>query len=90
MLLRNNVSRYHVAEAAINCAAKHNPKVELDMTTLLSDIRHQVKKVQDYIMMTGKDPEGTSDIPRFEGTAFEHRAQGSDAKDLKEDGFFVN
>jgi xylulose-5-phosphate/fructose-6-phosphate phosphoketolase len=49
-----------------------------------------VKKVQDYIMMTGKDPEGTSDIPRFEGAAFEHWAQGSDAKDFKEEGFFVN
>lgn len=54
MMLRNCVSRYHVMEAAIRGGAKHNPEVALDMTTLLAETRHQVTKVQEYIMATGK------------------------------------
>jgi len=90
MMLRNNVSRYHIVEAALKAGAKHNPKVALDLTTLLGEVRHQVTKVQDYIMATGKDPEGTFDIPKFEGTAFEGGAKGSGKDASKEDGFFVN
>ena len=90
MMLRNNVSRYHVIEAAIKGAARHNPKVALDMTSLLGDVRHQVSKVREYIMSTGRDPEGTFDIPRFEGTVFEGGAEKNTAKGSQEDGFFVN
>jgi xylulose-5-phosphate/fructose-6-phosphate phosphoketolase len=90
MMLRNNVSRYHVVAAAIKGAAKHNKKVELDMTTLLSEVKHQVKKVHDYIMETGKDPEGTFDTPKFEGTVFEGGAKKEGKDGGKEDGFFVN
>lgn len=49
MMLRNNVSRYHVIETAISGAAKHNPQVALDMTSLLGDVKHQVSKVLEYI-----------------------------------------
>lgn len=91
MMLRNGVSRYHVAEAAIIGGAVHNPKVALDMATLLGEIRHQVTKVHSYILSHGGDPEGTFDTPRFEGTAFE---QGATKKGIQgrtsEDGFFVN
>lgn len=90
MRLRNCVSRYHVAEAAIRGGAKHNPKVALDMATLLGDIRHQVTKVQNYIMSSGRDPEGTFDTPRFENTAFEHGSAKKGLRNSKEDGFFVN
>jgi xylulose-5-phosphate/fructose-6-phosphate phosphoketolase len=90
MMLRNNVSRYHVIEAAIRGAAKHNRQVALDTTRLLGEVRHQVSKVQDYIMATGRDPEGTFDIPAFEGTVFDGGAQKKMAKGSQEDGFFVN
>jgi xylulose-5-phosphate/fructose-6-phosphate phosphoketolase len=90
MMLRNSVSRYHVMEAAIKAGARSNPKVALDMTGLLGEVRHQVSKVQDYIMATGKDPEGTFDIPRFQGTVFERGAKDKGEGGSKEDGFFVN
>jgi xylulose-5-phosphate/fructose-6-phosphate phosphoketolase len=54
MLLRNCVSRYHVMEAAIRGGARHNPKVALDMTSTLAQTRHQIAKVGEYIMATGK------------------------------------
>lgn len=90
MMLRNGVSRFHIMEAAIKGGAKRNEKVALDMMGLLGEIRHQVSKVQEYIMATGKDPKGTFDEPKFEGTVFEHGAKGSGEGDSKEDGFFVN
>ncbi|KAL3428005.1 xylulose-5-phosphate phosphoketolase (XFP domain-containing protein) [Phlyctema vagabunda] len=90
MMLRNNVSRYHIMEAAIKGGAKHNPQVALDMTTLLADVKHQITKVHDYIMSTGKDPDGTFDVPRFEGTVFEGGSKDQGKAGSKEDGFFVN
>lgn len=54
MMLRNRVSRYHVAEAAIKGAAKRNKKVELDMHETLSNLRHDLVKTQQYIMKTGR------------------------------------
>jgi xylulose-5-phosphate/fructose-6-phosphate phosphoketolase len=46
MMLRDCVSRYHIMEAAIRRGAKHNPKVALNMTSLLAETRHQITKVQ--------------------------------------------
>ncbi|KAI9875798.1 MAG: hypothetical protein M1830_007989 [Pleopsidium flavum] len=66
MMIRNRVSRYHVAEAAIQGAVKRNEKVRVDMHELLSGLRHEVKKTQEYIMRTSKDPDGTYDTPSFE------------------------
>lgn len=54
MLLRNCVSRYHVMEAAIRGAAKGNEEVALDMTAMLAQTRHQMKKISEYIMDKGK------------------------------------
>jgi xylulose-5-phosphate/fructose-6-phosphate phosphoketolase len=61
------------------------------MTALLGEVRYQITKVQEYIMATGRDPDGTFDIPRFEGTVLEGGAvgKGEEGKS-KEDGFFVN
>ena len=70
MMLRNNVSRYHVIEVAVKGAAKHNPNVALDMTSVLGDVRHQVSKMQEYFMANGTAPEGTFDLPNFEGCVF--------------------
>ncbi|TVY48263.1 putative phosphoketolase [Lachnellula occidentalis] len=89
MMLRNDVSRFNVMEAAIRGAAKHNEKINLEMTALLGEIRHQVSKVRKYIMATGKDLDGTFDIPRFEGTVFGKENKG-EGEESKEDGFFVN
>jgi xylulose-5-phosphate/fructose-6-phosphate phosphoketolase len=45
MMLRNKVSRYNALEALIKGAAKHNPQVALDLTSLLGDVSYQVSKV---------------------------------------------
>lgn len=76
MMLRNRVSRYHVAEAAIRGAAVRNEKVRLDMHEMLSSLRHDLVKLQQYIMTTGKDPEGTYDTPAFDGKESVHRDVG--------------
>jgi xylulose-5-phosphate/fructose-6-phosphate phosphoketolase len=90
MMLRNGVSRYHIMEAAIKGGARGNEKVSLDMVALLAEVKHQVVKVQEYILKTGKDPQGTFDIPQFPGTVFEEGKKGSSGSGSKEDGFFVN
>lgn len=76
MMLRNGVSRYHVAEAAIKGAATVNERVRLDMHETLSGIRHDLAKVREYIMKTGKDPVGAYDTPSFEGKAAVRRDVG--------------
>ena len=68
MMLRNGVSRYHVAEAAVRGAAKKNEKVRIDMHETLSGIRHDLAKVHEYIMENGKDPGDTYDTPSFGDT----------------------
>ena len=86
MMLRNNVSRYDIMQVAITQGAKNNKEVELEMTTLLGEVRHRASKVKEYVMATGKDPEGTFDVPKFEGTVFGKE----EASKEKDDGFFVN
>ena len=76
MMLRNGVSRYHVAEAAIRGAAKRNEKIRLSMHETLSSIRHDLEKVREYIMKNGKDPSDAYDTPSFDGTGSKHRDVG--------------
>ncbi len=76
MMLRNRVSRYHVAEAAIKGAAVRNEKVRMDMHKMLSALQHDLSKVQDHIMETGKDPEAAYDTPSFDGKGNVHRDVG--------------
>ena len=54
MMIRNRVSRYHVAEAAIKGAAKRNEKIRLDMHEMLSNLQHDLVKTQQYIMSTSR------------------------------------
>ena len=68
MLLRNGVSRYHVAEAAIKGGAISNEQVRLDMHESLSTLRHDLAKVQQQVMETGKDPDDAYDTPSFDST----------------------
>ena len=76
MMLRNRVSRYHVAEAAIKGASLRNEKVKLDMHETLSKVRHDLVKVQEHIMNTGKDPDDAYDTPNFDGSGSVHREAG--------------
>lgn len=68
MMLRNRVSRYHVAEAAIKGGAIRNEKIRLDMHETLSSIRHDLVKVQEYILANGQDPSDAYDTPSFDGS----------------------
>ena len=54
MMLQNRTSRYHVVEAAIKGGAKTNERVRLDMNMSLSEIRHRVAKIREYIFTEGK------------------------------------
>ncbi|KAL2047306.1 hypothetical protein N7G274_001327 [Stereocaulon virgatum] len=76
MMLRNRVSRYHVAEAAIKGAAIRNEKIRLDMHEMLSNLRHALVKLQEQIIATGKDPEHAYDTPSFDGKGSVHRDVG--------------
>lgn len=50
MMLLNKTSRYHVAQQALKGAAKHNPKVNLRLHELLSEIQGDIKNTHDFIM----------------------------------------
>ena len=54
MMIRNCVSRYHVAEAAVRGGAIQNAKVRLDQHEILSNLRHELQKIRSYIMKQGK------------------------------------
>lgn len=54
MMLRNGVSRYHVAIAAIRGGAVRNETIRLNMHEIISNLDHQIKKTRDYIMETSK------------------------------------
>ncbi|KAI9644829.1 hypothetical protein NHQ30_006856 [Ciborinia camelliae] len=90
MMLRNEVSRYHVMEAAIKGGAKTNKMVELEMTGLLREIERSKNRVREYILEKGNDPEGTFDMPRFDGTVFGGAVRAEREKISREDQFFVN
>lgn len=89
MMLRNQTSRYHVMMQAVKGAAKVNPKIALNLVEILGELKHQIVKVQQFILKTGTDPAGTFDIPRFEGTSF-GKKETSDVGTSKEDKFYVN
>ena len=54
MLLRNHVSRYHVAEAAVRGAAKSNERVRMELQGLLSGVGHDMTKLQEEIYLEKK------------------------------------
>lgn len=92
MMLRNETSRYHVMMQAIKGAARVNPKVSLNLVEYLGNVKHQIAKVSEFILKSGTDPEGTFDVPHFEGTSFgieKASTTGGDPKS-KEDKFYVN
>ena len=54
MMLRNRVSRYHVAEAALKGGSRVNQKVRLDLHELLGQVKHEMSKTQQFVMETGR------------------------------------
>ncbi|KAF3927963.1 hypothetical protein ABW20_dc0109159 [Dactylellina cionopaga] len=66
MMLRNNVSRYHVAAHAVRGASSHNPKVDVRKQELVDNFMQEAKKVKDYIYEHGEDPESCYDVPTFQ------------------------
>lgn len=54
MMLCNNVSRYHVAAAAVRAAALHNAKVAIKAHETASYIMHLAAKDKEYIYREGR------------------------------------
>ncbi|KAF2144057.1 uncharacterized protein K452DRAFT_356998 [Aplosporella prunicola CBS 121167] len=69
MMLVNGVSRYDVALRALEGASLHNEAVRVDLVDKAADVKHRISKTKAYILEQGKDPEGTYDVPAFEGFA---------------------
>ena len=76
MMLRNRVSRWHVAEAAVKGGSRRNERVKLDMHEILSGLRHQIEKTKQYVWEHGKDPDDAYDTPSFDGSGAVHRDVG--------------
>jgi xylulose-5-phosphate/fructose-6-phosphate phosphoketolase len=57
MLVRNNVSRYHLAIRAVTHASKHNPKVARKAEELITLFRTKLAEHKEYIVRRGKDPD---------------------------------
>lgn len=65
MMLRNNVSRYHVAAHTVRSASLYNPKVTIRQQELVSGLMHEAGKVKQYIYEHGEDPSDCYDAPKF-------------------------
>ncbi|KAL4991356.1 XFP N-terminal domain-containing protein [Aspergillus falconensis] len=66
MMLVNEVSRYHVAKAAVTGGARFNEKVKLRHQELCSEFDHNIAETRKYIIENHQDPEGTYDMPSFD------------------------
>jgi xylulose-5-phosphate/fructose-6-phosphate phosphoketolase len=65
MLLRNHVSRYHVAIQAVKFGASVNKEVEKKREEIIKELERRIKEHQDYLQESGEDLEGTYDTPVF-------------------------
>ncbi|KAF9649474.1 D-xylulose 5-phosphate/D-fructose 6-phosphate phosphoketolase [Thelephora ganbajun] len=65
MMLRNHVSRYHVAGEAVRGAALFNERIALRSMELGGELQGRIKRDQKYIFEYGADPAGTYDVPTF-------------------------
>lgn len=57
LLVRNEVSRYHIAIRAVNCVSKENKKVAEKANSFISRCRKNLENHKKYIVENGKDPE---------------------------------
>ena len=58
MMLRNRVSRWHIVDAALKGAAVGSERIGVNMHELRANNLHDLRKTQELIIQTGKDPEG--------------------------------
>lgn len=65
MMLVNQVSRFHVAKAAVIGGAKRNEKVRLRLQELVTTLNHEIRAARKYILENQKDPDGMYDMPKF-------------------------
>ncbi|KAF8514034.1 D-xylulose 5-phosphate/D-fructose 6-phosphate phosphoketolase [Gautieria morchelliformis] len=65
MMLRNHVSRFHVAAAAIRGGALHNPDVSVDAHLHVSALMHEVEDHKQYAMKNATDRPGVYETPKF-------------------------
>eukprot|EP01114_Cavostelium_apophysatum_P017587 TRINITY_DN5268_c0_g1_i2.p1 TRINITY_DN5268_c0_g1~~TRINITY_DN5268_c0_g1_i2.p1 ORF type:complete len:183 (-),score=53.44 TRINITY_DN5268_c0_g1_i2:37-585(-) len=65
MLLRNEVSRFHIAIRALQKVSETNQQIGLDSHLLISKYREVIREHGDYIVRYGKDPEeyATGNLP---------------------------
>ncbi|KAF5366987.1 hypothetical protein D9758_003947 [Tetrapyrgos nigripes] len=66
MMLCNKTSRFHVATAAVESGALHNPKVAVVAHEIESYLKHLAQKEKDYIPAHGEDSPGIFDTPKFD------------------------
>ncbi|OXV05979.1 hypothetical protein Egran_06253 [Elaphomyces granulatus] len=65
MMLVNQVSRFHVAKAAVRGGGKRNEKVRLRQQELLTELDHNIVETRKYILEHRKDPDDMYATPRF-------------------------
>ncbi|KAJ5239954.1 hypothetical protein N7468_004573 [Penicillium chermesinum] len=65
MMILNHTSRYHVAQAAVAGAARHNPKVQIASQELQAGFGHDIAESRKYILAHHQDPDGLYDVPKF-------------------------
>jgi len=66
MMLRNGVSRYHVAIEAVEKAALVNDKLSGRAESVVNRLQAQMKSIGADILKTGKDADDTYDVPKFD------------------------
>ncbi|PGH19370.1 hypothetical protein AJ80_04010 [Polytolypa hystricis UAMH7299] len=66
MMLVNNVSRFHVAKAAVRGGSVRNERVRIRRQELLSEFDHNIGETRKYIIRHKKDPDDMYDMPKFD------------------------
>ncbi|PYH90127.1 D-xylulose 5-phosphate/D-fructose 6-phosphate phosphoketolase [Aspergillus ellipticus CBS 707.79] len=66
MMLSNQVSRYHVAQAAVIGASRRNEMVQVQQQELFTELNHNIVETRKYILANRSDPDDTYDTPSFD------------------------
>ncbi|KAL2868254.1 putative phosphoketolase [Aspergillus lucknowensis] len=65
MMLANDVSRYHVAKAAVMGGARWNERVGIRQQELSSEFDSNIVETRKYVVANRKDPDDTYEMPSF-------------------------
>ncbi|KAL2827079.1 XFP N-terminal domain-containing protein [Aspergillus cavernicola] len=66
MMLVNEVSRFHVAKAAVMGGSRWNEKVRVRQQELCSEFDHDIAETRKYIFVNRQDRDDTYETPSFE------------------------